>query len=777
MKLRSLLDGTKRLIHSFWKRKYVTGLCALLCGCSAFVLSGCTAVKDVIIQKAEIMTDEDYEKYVELRNTGQLNEDGYYMSEGIDIDLVEENVQEDVASQQGKIRITFAKNAYLDVEYYLDAKLEEPIESNICYLNPGECIYADVSPDYHSPSNWYKFDRFRVYAYDNNGQKGQELLWQEKGGENSQVIQIPVDYEGTEISVQPMGMYEEHSVYLDDYYTDSSGQKQELSGKWVVNDKEITDGTIEVSPTESLNVDYIYDPKEYSYVSSTPSSFYHENGLVRFEVVSAESDVEKYSVELRAIKGEFSFDPFEYPTEHGKVTFRYKDSVITERRGIPDGGVIDYEAEPDSGYRHPKGSGQVTVNASKPEDTEKEIKEAIKFYADELVEIVLTQPTNGGRIEYIANGEKLTGKTCKLHSGTEIAMNFFGWNGWICNQPDGSTYTVTEQKNQSVTIEGIDINSDVFVEDDRHKPVLYAVIEDSLQDAVFEISAAGVQSEELSYATGDKNTFLPDWMGQTDRLIFEDKIGTDKGITIGVRNSTILDGEALRLEIVTVDADDNKDETIQYITKLPMERKILLYDEEEIAESTTVYKEVKITASRTKVVPYEPKSIDNAVLQISLNDAVLEEGDVLETTREVEVVIAPSDGYIVTGSKTDNGIYSEIMKYSKWEKDWEKIVKNHPVKKLWHVTLDASDDYGDCVYKLDGEEVSGTIEVYEGQELILEYTLTHSDYEIDREKGIGNFVDGLIHKNKGKKSIKVSEELDGKTIRRSDYITIDKGEK
>lgn len=104
-------------------------------------------------------------------------------------------------------------------------------------------------------------------------------------------------------------------------------------------------------------------------------------------------------------------------------------------------------------------------------------------------------------------------------------------------------------------------------------------------------------------------------------------------------------------------------------------------------------------------------------------------------------------------------------------------MEDHPVRKLWHVTLDTSDEYGECIFKVDGEEVSGTVEVYEGQELTMEYTLTESGYQIDRS-GIDRFIGGVFHKNTDKETIPVSEEIDGKVIKRSDYITVrEKGDK
>lgn len=744
-----------------------------------FLLSGCSdAFEETAIKAVGIMDDEEYEKYIELKDTGQLDQSGYYMYEGIEVDEGTEDDEEAVPAQEG-IHVTFARNAYLDIGYFLDADLKNPVDVQACYLRPGDCIYASDPVCNHPASNWYCFDRFCIREYDEEGHRGQELVWQEEGSSGNLVLCVPADYEGTEVSVEPLGKYENHSISLKDYCIDSTGQKEELPGTWVINEEETTGRLFEVSPVEALAVDYKYDPQEFCYVSSVPDSFYHENGLVRFETVAADSNIEEYLVELRSIKGEYSFDPSEYPAENGKVTFKYRNSVITERRSIPDGEAIDYVAEPDLGYQHPKGTGQIIVDASNPEQTDEKIRQAIRFYVDEMVDVILPQP-DGGRIEYVVDGEILAGETCSLRCGTVITMNFFGWNGWICGQSDGAEYTVTDQKvNQIVSIQGGDINSDIFKESDQHKPVLNIVVKDSLTEALFEVSASGIREEKIGYGTGNKTTILPDWVGQTDRLIFEDKVGTEDGIILGITNDMVLAGDALKLEVMLTDTGGKEEKHIEYITKLPAEHKIVLYDEDEIADSSKVYKEVLVTASKVNVVTYDPKTIECATLEVFLDEdkKALEKGDVLETSRDVAVSVTPQKGYVVTGSKTDDGIYSDTMKFSKWEKDWEKIMEDHPVRKLWHVTLDTSDEYGECVFKVDGEEVSGTVEVYEGQELTVEYTLTESGYQIDRS-GIDRFIGGVFHKNTDKETIPVSEEIDGKVIKRSDYITVrEKGDK
>lgn len=135
----------------------------------------------------------------------------------------------------------------------------------------------------------------------------------------------------------------------------------------------------------------------------------------------------------------------------------------------------------------------------------------------------------------------------------------------------------------------------------------------------------------------------------------------------------------------------------------------------------------------------------------------------------VEVTIIPENGYYITGSKLNNGVYSETMKYSKWEKEYQKILDKHSAQKLWYVTLNTADSYGNCVYKLDGVTVSGRTGIRKGQKLTLEYTLTDSNYQISRAAW------ALWESTETKTvTIPIDESLDGGTIQRSDYIEIER---
>ena len=349
-------------------------------------------------------------------------------------------------------------------------------------------------------------------------------------------------------------------------------------------------------------------------------------------------------------------------------------------------------------------------------------------------------------------------------------MKFNHWNGWIVDANAAKEYIVREEDNQTVSFGGAEL-SKLFKESDEHKPVLNLVVKDSMKAAQFAVTASENGKNNLSYDNGSKTAFY-----QSDREIFGgEKVGTGSNIVLSVTDDTIFNGQAMKLEVKTKDTKGNEEKYLRYVTELPVEQTIKLYGAGQQMTSPTVYESVIITVSKVDVSTYNVKSVDHAKVVIRVVDDdepyTLKDGEVLEPSREVEVTIKPEDGWYITGSKLLNGEYSDTMKYSDWEKDRQKILERHMAQKLWYVTLDTSDSYGTCVYKLDGIAVSGRVGVHEGQKLKLEYTITDSDYEITRS-GVGGAWGNLTHKDKEEVNIKITADLDGKTIKRSDYIAV-----
>lgn len=757
----------------------------LIFAISAAMLSGCAAAEDIALKYSGIFPEEDAKAYIELRDAGQLDEEGFYQYDGADGDKENEGQEETAAAPQG-IHVTFGDNPYLEISYYLDEERTKPADPQACYLNPGDSLYASEPVCRHPAGDLYHFSQFQIYSWEEGSRVPEERFWENEG--EPLVVSIPPGYTGRELSVMPVGQFEKRTISLTAYYKDTTGTKQDVDGIWKIREQEknreqeTAGNTVLVSPTQSLEVDYLYDGKKYSFVGSKPESFYSENGLVRFKASQADSHIQEYSVELRPIKDEFLFDPSQYQAEHGKVTFEYDGKAVTEKLYLSDGSKIHYTAEPEPGYRHVSGSGDIEIRYKDSDGTAEKFKEAICFYPDEEVEVYLPQPQKGGTIEYSADGKILTGDKCRVPAGTVITMKFFSWTGWVSQALDGAEYTVKDGQDgsQSVSIDGADLY-EIFREVDQYKPTLKVVLNDTVQETLFGISARGVETENLVYGEKNRGTWISDWTNGNNRTVFDQVLGgTDQDITITMSNDAILDGYALKMNIVRMDSEGGRKELIRYIKKLPAQEKIQIYNRQEAETNLASCKEITVTFSKVQVKSYAQKTLDHAKIQMTFDSgqegegAVLQDGDILEPDRRVTVTIIPDPGYYVEGSKEDSGVYTDTMTFSKWEKNSEKILDRHPAKKFWQVILDSSDDYGVCVYQLDGREVSGTVRLRQDQKLTLHYTLDDPGrFQIVRKTGIRGKIEELIHESQEEITIPVSQETDGSTIKREDYITVE----
>lgn len=182
----------------------------------------------------------------------------------------------------------------------------------------------------------------------------------------------------------------------------------------------------------------------------------------------------------------------------------------------------------------------------------------------------------------------------------------------------------------------------------------------------------------------------------------------------------------------------------------------------------------KITAT---LGGFEQKAAANAVISVIRSDGTtISDGDEVSDGEKVTVTIAPAEGYYITGKKVKDNIYEDTMKYSKYVSDIDGIIENHPVVQYITVTLVTAAEHGSCVFKLDGEEVSGEIHVKPGQKLRLEYTLTDEDYEYEREGAVTQFFGSVKDKFTLRKTvtIEITPDLNGSEIRGESYVSIKK---
>lgn len=259
----------------------------------ALSLTGCSGIKgyleDKMLQQSGILDDANYKEYEQYSSAGQLDTDGFFLEETAEITEVDPPV-----------RVTFAENNNLNAQYFADKTRRTAIDVSNCHLNPGDSVYAVVSKKDDVSSSMYNFSGFNIYEYDNEGKKVASPLSMEQSAD-FYVLTIPNDFDGAELSLEPVGTYQQRHIKLEDYYIDGdNGQHHNLDGSWIVNDKECQTDSVEISPIISYVISYEYDSDEYFFLSSSPDCYYTSNidGVVIFDQREAHDETVDYSVEL-----------------------------------------------------------------------------------------------------------------------------------------------------------------------------------------------------------------------------------------------------------------------------------------------------------------------------------------------------------------------------------------------------------------------------------------------------------------------------------------------
>ena len=145
----------------------------------------------------------------------------------------------------------------------------------------------------------YEFSKFNIYAYDADGEK-KDATGLTGNIDAGLVVQIPIDYDGTELSIVPVGEYQPKEISLRDYYIDDDKTEHDLGGTWMINENEYTDDSVKISPSSSYIISYKYDINDFFYVSSEPDCYYNntEDGTIIFKQRTADDETAEYTVEL-----------------------------------------------------------------------------------------------------------------------------------------------------------------------------------------------------------------------------------------------------------------------------------------------------------------------------------------------------------------------------------------------------------------------------------------------------------------------------------------------
>lgn len=153
------------------------------------------------------------------------------------------------------------------------------------------------------------------------------------------------------------------------------------------------------------------------------------------------------------------------------------------------------------------------------------------------------------------------------------------------------------------------------------------------------------------------------------------------------------------------------------------------------------------------------------------------EGSELPSENErIKVEIIPEKDYCIYGRGVRSNVYQSEMKYADYVMNLEKIITDHPIKPGIFVTLDTTDDIGECAFWTNNELLTGTVMLREGQNLQFDYILDpEAGFEVvltqqEREQFVTSWSPYAASRQ-----IDVTEELQGKTLRCRDLVTIEKG--
>lgn len=477
--------------------------------------------------------------------------------------------------------------------------------------------------------------------------------------------------------------------------------------------------------------------------------------------------------------GEFTFNPDDYQYDHGKIRFKCFGQVVKSTQVLAKGSKIYYEQESAVEGYWLAGKDSEHFIEVEDEETTKAALNSIHFTPMVEVSVELPQPEVGGKVIYSLNGTQVSGDSCSTYSGAVITIELEHWDGWIPEFTGEKTYKVGDSKSQTINVDGTPIDQ-VFREDPDHQPKLNVTLEKTVGDSMeFTLKASGYEMDVESYAGGwkvtdifDKNSKNYNIINNSQEIVENKKIGTDKPIMFTMANRAIKPGEAVRMKIVFTDAEGNKTSEIRYIDDLgEVIDPIYIYKPGTNETSTVWYDSVDVTIG---VVPVNKHTSSSAASNTKLTvknvdtNETLKDGDLIEDSQKVVVTIAPLDGYYVTGKKVSNDVYSDTMKYSDYKENIEDILASHSAKKYYSITLDESDSFATYTYKLDGKTVSGKIKVKEGQKLELTYEITDSQHKLKEADGGFIFGWGSSY-TKATESLDISASMDGKTVTRLDF--------
>lgn len=400
------------------------------------ILSGCSSIdekmSDIIAKKSGIFENEDYKEYANLKASDQIDEENgtYRPSKEQENDMTPE--------KHRKIHVTFAENRYMDIQFFYDKQKTNVIDIDACYLNPGDTIYFVEPLIDNQNSSAYCFEKLVMFEIMENNRKA---LCESVLDEDVYSISVPKGFDGTEVSIMPLGNYANRKLSLEAYYLSRKGEKEASvgTGTWYVNGKPCNEKDIEISPVQSYIISYDFDESNYFFVESTPNYFSvdEELGVVEFWEEKSTAEVKTFEVVVRnylMCELKLEKEAIIRINDGKECTVKKNSSWKASKLKYGDKIYVETEGkctvlEGDYGYmsmsKEPISDGKsrfiITVNKNYDEAAAVQIDQVMEVV--EEIEIYIDDSDMYGECEFYKDKERISGE-CLLKEGDEIKVKY-----------------------------------------------------------------------------------------------------------------------------------------------------------------------------------------------------------------------------------------------------------------------------------------------------------------------------------------------------------------
>lgn len=162
----------------------------------------------------------------------------------------------------------------------------------------------------------------------------------------------------------------------------------------------------------------------------------------------------------------------------------------------------------------------------------------------------------------------------------------------------------------------------------------------------------------------------------------------------------------------------------------------------------------------------------NDVFQV--NDLRYGDSIIIETTGECTIIDGDYQHIRAVKDPISNGYRYTLYATQEVESNVADVLTlTIDVNRVFDVALNTNGKYGVCTYKLDGDDVSGEVQLKEGQKLTLTYEITEQNYRfVEKSQGVTGFFHDLINRNQRTVKIPITADLDGVTINPDDWFEI-----